>query len=67
MYASNCFCNSEEQNEVKNKTKRKLAAEEIDILLFPINPIRDWEKREEEKIKEKYEWIKELDKYLDSK
>lgn len=66
MYTFNCFCSSEEQNKVKNKTK-KLTAEEIDVLVFPVNPIRDWAKREEEKIKKKYEWIEELDKYIDTK
>lgn len=39
---------------------KKLTIEEMDRILFPVNPIRDWAEREQRKIEEKYSWLKEF-------
>lgn len=39
---------------------KKLTIEEMDRILFPVNPIRDWAEREQRKIEEKYRWLKEF-------
>lgn len=39
---------------------KKLTIEEMDRMLFPVNPIRDWAEREQRKIEEKYSWLKEF-------
>mgnify|MGYP007014945868 CR=1 FL=1 len=39
---------------------KKPTIEEMDRILFPVNPIRDWAEREQRKIEEKYSWLKEF-------
>ena len=39
---------------------KKPTIEEMDRILFPVNPVRDWAEREQRKIEEKYSWLKEF-------
>lgn len=63
IYTPNCFCYSPlDQNisQIEYKKEKRLTIEELDLLLFPNNPIRDWIKKEIKRIEEKYKWIEEI-------
>ena len=42
------------------KPKKKFTIYDIDRLLFPFDPIRDWVEKEVKRINEKYAWAEEL-------
>lgn len=63
IYAPNCFCYSalnRNISQIEYKEEKRLTIEELDLLLFPNDPIRDWIKKEIKRIEKKYKWIEEI-------
>lgn len=66
IYTPNCFCYSpldQNINQIEYKEEKKekrLTIEELDLLLFPDNPIREWSEKEIKKIEEKYKWVEKI-------
>lgn len=66
IYTPNCFCYLPLNQNIcqieykEEKKEKRLTIEELDLLLFPDNPIRDWIEKEVKRIEEKYKWIEEI-------
>lgn len=51
---------NEECVNVYGKPKKKLTIYDLDRLIFPFDPIRDWVEKEVKRINEKYAWAEAL-------
>lgn len=51
---------NEECVNVYGKPKKKLTIYDLDRLIFPFDPIRDWVEKEVKRINKKYAWAEEL-------
>lgn len=51
---------NEECVNVYGKPKKKLTIYDLDRLIFPFDPIRDWVEKEVKRINEKYSWAEAL-------
>lgn len=56
-----CCCNIPLSVEIcQYNPKKKITIKELDRLIFPIDPIRDWVESEVERISKKYAWLNEV-------
>lgn len=51
---------NEECVNVYGKPKKKLTIYDLNQLIFPFDPIRDWVEKEVKRINKKYAWAEEL-------
>lgn len=58
VYPNSCFCglyNSNHFNTTEKEKENKSLIEELDLIFFPNNPIRDWSEKQIEMINKKYD------------
>ena len=52
--------NEDEITIIHDQPKNKLTIYDLNQLIFPFDPIRDWVKKEVKRINEKYAWAEEI-------